>query len=495
MRDALFYLERKVNVSIQSQIREMLVNSILSGQLSHGTALPSCRKMSKILSVSRNTVVLAYQGLTDDGYLVARERSGFYVSTEILSGHVDGKDASDNTHLSSQKTDLNWQDRLRDRSSQLDVIQRPKNWREYPYPFIYGQPDPSLFPIAAWRECTRQALSKSAMEAWTADPYGEDDPELISQIKSRLLPRRGINAAEDEILITLGAQNALFLIAEMLVDKDDVVGFEDPGYPDARNIFSRRTNHITYFPVDEKGLPVNDSLNECDMVFITPSHHSPTTVTFPLERRNALLEKAVKEDFLIIEDDFEYESNYVSEPTPALKSLDSNNRVIYVGSLSKSMFPGLRIGYIVASKELINEMRALRRFMYRNTPSNNQRTTALFLGLGHHDTLVHRLQRIYRARWEAMRNALDKYLPGSSEAPSFGGTSYWVKGPAMLDATRLALDLQKFGVIIEPGEVLFADKKCPKFYFRLGFSSITEEKIDEGIRIIAEQIKLQTGRS
>lgn len=493
MRDALFHLDRKENVSIQSQIREMLVNAVLSGHLAQGTALPSCRKMSKILSVSRNTVVLAYQGLVDDGYLMARERSGFYVSTEILSGHVESAGRSFVTKKNTSASNMDWANRLRDHSGQLKVVMRPKNWRDYPYPFIYGQPDPSLFPIAAWRECTRQALSKTAMEAWTADPYGEDDPELISQIRTRLLPRRGINASEDEVLITLGAQNALYLLAEMLVDKGDVVGFDDPGYPDARNIFSRRTDKIKYFSVDEKGMPVDDRLNDCNLVFITPSHQSPTTVTFPLDRRNALLQKAQDEDFLIIEDDYEYETNYVSEPTPALKSLDVNDRVIYVGSLSKSMFPGLRMGYIVAPKELIVQLRALRRFMYRNAPSNNQRTTALFLGLGHHDTLVHRLQRIYRTRWELMRDALDRHMPGSSEAPSFGGTSYWVKGPDGLDATKLADDLLAKGVIIEPGEVLFVDKKCPKNFFRLGFSSIAEEKIEEGVRLISEEINNQLG--
>lgn len=490
MRDALFHLSRKENISIQAQIREMLVSAILGGQLPSGVPLPSSRKMAKSLGVSRNTVVLAYQGLVDDGYLTARERSGFYVNGEVTQGRA--KAARD---LCSRppETPPDWEARFRVRPSRQDNIQKPADWANFPYPFIYGQVDQTLFPIAAWRECTRQALGKKGLVTWTGDTHGRDDPMLVEQIRTRLLPRRGILAAEDEILITLGAQNALWLLAALLVTEQTTIAIEDPGYPDVRNIFGLKTPRLVPVAVDGEGLPVDERLDGCDYVYVTPSHQFPTTVTMPLTRRQALLERATARDFVLIEDDYEAESNYLREPTPALKSLDANDRVIYVGSLSKTLFPGLRLGFLVGPKAMIAEARALRRLILRHPPSNNQRTVALFLSLGHHDALVGRLHRAYRARWERLNQALERYLPDSARAPSFGGTSFWVKGPEGLDAEVLAREAAKEGVLIEPGRVCFARADAPINYFRLGFSSIAPEKIDPGIRTLAGVIHRLSG--
>ena len=488
MRDSLFHLVRKPNASIQSQIREMLVSAILGGQLPPSEPLPSCRKMAKTLKVSRNTVVLAYQGLVDDGYLQSRERSGFYVDAEILEGHAlkpGAEDAADSVISGGSPP---WQSLFRTRPSHLKHNRKPADWMSYPYPFVYGQVDPTLFPIAAWRECTRQALGTKGMAAWTADTLGADDAVLIEQIRTRLLPRRGILAEADQILITLGAQNALSLLADLLVGPDTTVAIEDPGYPDMRNIFRLKTAHLKPIPVDTDGLPVDKRLDNCDLVYVTPSHQHPTTATMPLQRRQALLDRAVKNNFLIIEDDYEPEANYVGEPTPALKSLDRNDRVIYIGSLSKSLFPGLRIGYLVGSRELIAEAQALRQLMMRHPPTNNQRTTALFLSLGHHDTMVHRLHRAYRARWQEMGRALSQHLPDSARTPTFGGTSYWVRGPEGLNATDLARAAIEKGVVIEPGRINFQAKNGPENYFRLGFSSLPLEKIEPGIKLLARLI-------
>ncbi len=449
--------------------------------------MPSCRKMAKTLKVSRNTVVLAYAGLIDDGYLQSRERSGFYVDPEILEGRAFANAAP---ALSSDHGP-DWTALLRTRPSALRHSEKPADWMSYPYPFIYGQVDPALFPIAAWRECSRQALGTKGLAAWTADTLGADDPVLIEQIRTRLLPRRGILANGDQILITLGAQNALSLLAELLVDGDTTVAMEDPGYPDMRNIFLLKTSRLKPIPVDQDGLPVDQRLDNCDLVYVTPSHQHPTTATMPLNRRQALLERAATKNFLIIEDDYEPEANYVGEPTPALKSLDNGGRVIYIGSLSKSLFPGLRMGYLVGPKELIAEAQALRQLMIRHPPTNNQRTTALFLSLGHHDTMVHRLHRAYRERWEVMGRALSTYLPDSTRAPTFGGTSYWVRGPENLNATRLAIAAMNEGVVIEPGGINFAAKKAPQNFLRLGFSSLPLEKIEPGIKLLANLIHQQ----
>ena len=485
MRDSLFHLERVENVSVQSQIRELLVSAILNGQLRAGEPLPSSRRMAKMLGCSRNTVVLTYQSLVDDGYLTARERSGFFINPEILEGRARSAPA----HLKDSGRAPEWPGRFRVRPSVQENIEKPLDWPSYPYPFIYGQVDQTLFPIAAWRDCLRRALGRRGMDAWTSDTRGSDDPLLVEQVRSRLLPRRGILASDDQILITLGAQNALYILASLLVSPQSTVAIEDPGYPDLRNILRLRTDQVIPIRVDQHGLVVDKRLNVCDAVYVTPSHQFPTTVTMPMERRMALLRRAAERDFLIIEDDYEAETNYVSDPTPALKSLDSKERVIYVGSLSKTLFPGLRLGYLVAAPELIAEARALRRLMLRHAPNNNQRSTALFLAEGHHDTLVHRLQRVYRARWEIMGEALEKHLPDSSQMPTFGGTAFWVRAPEGVDAEHLAETAREEGVLIEPGRVCFFSQDAPRNFFRLGFSSIPEDRIEPGIERLAQVIR------
>ena len=273
--------------------------------------------MAKSLGVSRNTVVLAYQGLLDDGYLVARERSGYYVSEKALERRLRPEAAAEaggTGHGASTG-----RGRLTMQPADQINVSKPLDWQSYPYPFIYGQVDHTLFPLAEWRDCARQALGKKWLGSWTNDTWAHDDPLLVEQIRRRILPRRGIMANDDEILVTLGAQNALYLLTTLLVGRETRVGMEEPGYPDVRNIFSLRTSHVSLLPVDEKGLVPIEAFDACDLVFTTPSHQFPTTVTMPLERRMELLKRAAKHDVVIIEDDYEFETNYVNEPCPALE--------------------------------------------------------------------------------------------------------------------------------------------------------------------------------
>ena len=487
MRDALFHLRRVDNVSLQSQIRETLVTAILGGQIPCQEPIPSTRQMARRLGVSRNTVVLAYQALVDDGFLLSRERSGFYVNEALLHGKASPPKTPARPHAEA----VDWSRRFRVRPSAQDNIEKPADWQAYRYPFIYGQVDRTLFPIAEWRDCTRQALGTKSLADWTSDSYTIDDPTLIEQIRTRILPRRGIMAGEEQVLITLGAQNALYIVTSLLVTGRSRVAIEEPGYPDLRNVLRLRSDRVLPIPIDRDGLPVDGRLRDCDLAFTTPSHQFPTTVTMPLERRLALLEEAGRGDLLIVEDDYEFEANYVSEPCPALKSLDQDDRVIYVGSFSKSLFPGLRLGFMVGPPQFIREARALRRLMLRHPPSINQRTAALFLALGHFDSLVHRLHKAYAARWQAMGEALAKHLPRSSRMPTFGGTSYWVQGPKGLDADRLAESALDEGLVIEPGRINYSAPDAPGNTLRLGFSSIPLERIEPGIALLAELIDWQ----
>jgi GntR family transcriptional regulator/MocR family aminotransferase len=481
MWNRLFKLSRERKVSYQRQLREVIVSAILDDRLPLEIPLPSSRELAKHLGISRNTVVLAYQQLIDEGYLVSRERSGYYIDKSMLSGRVKLMPI---IHP-DDAVQPDWDHHFKSRPSQQRNIVKPIDWKKYQYPFLYGQLDPALFPIADWRDCCRQALSVSDILDVTPDRIDTDDPLLIEQIQARILPRRGVWASRDEILITMGAQQSLYILADLLINQDSRIGIENPGYADARNIFSLKSPKVLPLRVDENGLVPGKRVNSCEFVYLTPSHQSPTTVTMPIERRKRLLKDARAHDFLIIEDDYESEINFVGEPTPALKSLDSDKRVVYVGSLSKTLAPGLRIGYMVGSRTLIEEARALRRLMVRHPPANNQRLVALFLSMGHHDSLIHRLSQTYQQRWQIMGDALNRHLPESSRIPSFGGTSYWVQGPEQLDTRELQKRAREAGILIEAGDICFIQSNPPLNFFRLGYSSIAAKQIEPGIKKLA----------
>jgi len=468
--------------SLQSQLRESLVKAILDDRIPVDVPLPSSRELSRQLGVARNTVVLAYQHLIDENYLQAHERRGYFVNPDILGGRVESvKPANavdvDPSFADGPETAI---DLLSARS-----INRPLDWQRYDYPFIYGQVDPGLFPVNDWREACRLSLRVGAISQWTHDSVDHDDELLVEQIHTRVLPRRGVWANRDEILITTGAQNALFLIAQLLLNKDSKIGLEDPCYVDARNIFSLFGGERVTFPVGERGVITDDRLAGCKLMYVTPSHQCPTTTTMPLEARQKLLDEANEHDVVIVEDDYESELNFVGKPTPALKSLDTKHRVIYVGSLSKTLAPGLRVGFMVGPPGFIKKARALRRLMYRHPPTNTQRTVGHFLALGHHDSALLRLSQSFRRRWETMDKALSAHAPLSAIAPAFGGSSFWVRLPEHVNAKILETRALEEGIVINAGDHYFADRAGPRNYCRIGFSSITEDRIDTGIAKLA----------
>ena len=485
MKNTLFQIDRSAPMTLQNQIQEKLVSAILIGTMAPGSPVPSTRMLATKLKVSRNTVTLAYEALASEGYLTPRERSGFFVANDI----ENFKNFKLIKQQVSIKTPVNISNWVVKKPTSQENIEKPKNWHEYPFPFIYGQSDPSLFPFQEWRECTRQAVSRKLIESWTDDSINQDDPEFIQQIRQRVLPRRGINATPEEILVTLGAQNAIYLIANLCVNSETKVGIEDPGYPDARNILALNTKLINPLPLDNQGVIFNDKLKKCHLIYITPSHQMPTNVTMSQERRKNLLNWALESDRIIVEDDYEFETNFLGTPTPALKSLNDNNRTLYVGSLSKSLVPGLRIGFLVGPREFIEEARALRRLMFRHPPGNNQRLVAQFLAMGHHNTLIARLHKTYSTRWQLMKENLNKHLSGWAQYSGFGGTAIWVRGPKWLDSKLLSQQALEYGVIIESGHVFFATPPQKCRYFRLGFSSIPTERIEPGIKTLAEVAK------
>ncbi len=481
---ALFERVDDYHLSLQGRIRKMLVSAVLSGHLPPGSAVPSSRELARALDVARNTVVFAYQQLAVEGYLESRERSGHFVAQNLTPNQLGAPPPVAAT--AQPPAPSGWDRRLVFHPSRQRNIIKPANWQSMRYPFIYAQFDSKQFPTAEWRECCMRALSVLDIRVWAPDLITYDDPALVDAIRNQVLPRRGIWAEADEVVITVGAQHALYLVASLLIHSHTVVGMEDPGYPDARNIFAHRTERLVPLPVDDEGLCLSPLLQQCEYVFVTPTHQCPTNATLSMERRVALLELARRADSILIEDDYETENRYDGHHSPALKSLDRHGRVLYVGSLSKSFAPGLRLGYIVAPRELVTELRALRRLMLRHPTAYVQRAFALFISLGHYHALLRRLSLVYAGRAQALQDAVHAHLPEFSGRPIHGGSSWWVQGPPDIDTDALASAALAQGIVIEPGGVFHHQPDAHDHrHIRLGFSSIDQGLIADGIQELA----------
>ena len=477
-----FFLQPGFNGTLQQQIQRMVAEAVLGGRLRSGDRLPSSRRMAHHLGVSRITVTLAYTELVSGDYLMARGRSGYFVSASAppppdLPGArpapAGGRD---------------WEAILARRFSRHELPAKPQDWRGYRYPFIYGQADATLFDHRNWRICAMKALGKRDFDRLTEDFYERDDPMLIEHILRAILPRRGIAARPGEVLLTLGAQNALWLAAGVLLRPGRRAVTENPCYPGLRAILGQTDCAMAACDVDAAGLVPEALPSGADVVFVTPSHHCPTNATMPMERRAAFLARAARDDFLIVEDDYEFEMSFLRPAAPALKSLDREGRVIYAGSFSKSLFPGLRLGYLVGPEPFIREARALRAAVLRHPPGHDQRTVAYFLALGHYDALVNKMAQAYRRRRLAMDEAIRSHGLTVAGQGGFGGSSFWMRAPEGVDTEALAERLRAQDVLIEPGRLFFATPDPPRNYYRLAYSSIAPARIGEGVALIAAAI-------
>ncbi len=477
-----FFLDPSAEGTLQARIQQMVAQGILAGRFRPGERLPSSRKMATHLGVSRITVTLAYTELVADDYLTSRGRSGYFVSDN----------APEPPAFPAQRFNagtVDWTRTIGQRFTPGLSLDKPSDWADYRYQFIYGQADKTLFDSANWRLCALRALGMRDFSALTSDYFDGDDPQLVDFIARQTLPRRGILANPDEILVTMGAQNALWLSAQVLLNSRRRAAIEDPCYPALRTILTQSRCQLSVVPVDDDGLPPQDLPEQTDVVFTTPSHQCPTAATMPLARREALLEKAEAEDFVIVEDDYEFEMSFLKSPSPSLKSLDKNGRVIYVGSFSKSLFPGLRLGYLVGPAPFIREARALRATVLRHPPGHIQRTVSYYLSLGHYDALVRRMSKTYHERRQVMVDALQNHGLTIAGQGTYGGSSVWLKAPDGVDTAQLAQQLQSDSVLVEPGAPFFAGEDPPNDYLRLAYSSIPASRIPEGIRLIACTIR------
>lgn len=472
--------------SLQQRIRQMVTEGILAGRFRPAQRMPSSRGLAEHLGISRITVTLSYAELVSSDYLTARGRSGYFVSENAprapdMPARGPRAESPDIARL------------LAGRVMSAAQVDRPADWEGYPYSFIYGQADPTLFDHQNWRLCAVRALGRRDFTSLTQDYYDRDDPLLIEHVLRSILPRRGIAAQPDEVLLTMGAQNGLWLASQVLLGSGRRAAVENPCYSGLRGVLTATGTQILPVDVDADGLPPEAVPAGVDAVFTTASHQCPTNATMPLERRLALLEAAAREGFVIIEDDYEFEMSFLKPVSPALKSLDADGRVVYAGSFSKSVFPGMRLGYLVGPASFIRAARALRLTTLRHPPGHIQRTVAYFLSLGHYDALINRMRTAYRRRRQVMEEAIrDNGLMVAGQG-GYGGSSFWMRAPAGVNTDVLAERLRSDGVLIEPGRSFFAPENAPGNFYRLAYSSTPPVRIPEGIARIARAIRQGAG--
>ena len=324
-----------------SAVYRALLDAVRSGRLEPGERLPPTRALASDLGVSRTTVATAYDRLVAEGFLTARVGAGTFVA-----------DAARPVRAPRRGTDL---------------VPRP-GWDHAPHPtsgstpkpahdFRVGIPDARLFPFDTWRRLVTAELRVGAHDLGVyADPAGY--LPLREAIARQLALSRGVTATPDEVLVTYGTQQALDLVTRVLVAPGDVVAVEEPGYPLARDVFASYGARVVPVRVDDEGLVVDELPAAARLVFTTPSHQFPTGPPLSLERRRALLDFAGRHRCAVIEDDYDSEFRFTERPLETLHSMDDAGRVLYLGTFSKSLVPGLRFGYLVAPEPLQDALRA-----------------------------------------------------------------------------------------------------------------------------------------
>lgn len=428
MLENYIHLNPQDSRTLQEQIKSSISQAISDGFVPKERSLESSRKLAQKLSVSRNTVLRAYDQLTDDGLLISVERKGYFVNPEL---EIMLK--QEPYPVSTPDNPLDWKKYLNPgNESSAFAANELKN---YPHLFVHGQVDDELFPVAEWRKCSIQSLNKINHKSWTSDDT--DYRDLIEQIRTRVLPKRGIFVSAEQIALTHGCQNSLYLISKLLVSRYTRIGFENPGYPEALQQFRARRANIESIEVDSEGIVVDERLDRCQLVYTTPSNQFPTTVRMSPERRKQLMEKAEQEDLLLIEDDFEHDVNFMDDKCSALRGEYPSERIIYISSFSSIIAPGLRLGFMVASEPLIKQIRMLQQRMHSLPPKNNCQTLALFINLGYYDALVQKILKKYREKWLTMEKALNTYFPQSGVRPSLAGTAFWIEYREGFDANLL----------------------------------------------------------
>ena len=441
---------------LHQQLEHGLRSAIASGRLEPGAALPSSRMLAEQLAVSRGVVVEAYEQLVAEGYL-ASNRGGRTTVGPRVSGSAD---------------------------DEPEESERPA----YRIDFAYGRPDVTEFPRAAWLRSLRRVLNDAPSERLSyIDARGA--PELRFAIAAYLNRVRGTAAGGERVVICNGFAQGIGLLAQMLAANGARrIATEDPGQLDAPDAAARFRLESVPIPVDEEGISVSAlERADADAVVVTPAHHFPTGAVLSASRRAALLAWAGRGHRLIIEDDYDAEYRYDREPIGSLQGL-APDRVIYAGSASKTLAPGLRLGWLIAPGPLVRQLAAVKMANDRGSASLEQLALADFLQTGEFDRHLRRMRIVYRDRRAALLAALQRYAPGLTPAGASAGLHVVAWLPDGIDEAEVIDRAAGLGVRM-PGisrQYLGNAARRPGLLF--GYGKPGAKEIDEGVRLVAEAL-------
>ncbi len=488
-------LDRRSGTPLFRQLYQQIKDAILAGDVKAGARLPATRELGRQLAVSRQTVLSAYEQLMAEGYLEGAVGKGSFVSASLPAA---GRAAPRPTRPDAAPPLVR---PLSARGEAMAAAMARVRHHDGPLrTFRASMPGLDLFPFEVWRKIEARHWRRSqGSTGRVALGYGDaaGHPPLRELLCAYLKASRGVRCAPEQILITAGSQQALYLLAQVLLAPGDGVWLESPGYQGALAPFAVAGARICAVPVDAEGMDVAYAAArhpDARMVFATPSHQLPLGVTMSLARRLQLLRWAEAHRAWIVEDDYDSEYRYTGPPLASLQSLDRANGVIYVGTLSKVLFPGLRLGYIVAPPGLVAPLARAKAVVDRHSPAMPQAVLADFIQEGHFARHIRRTRDAYGERRGAMLEALHARLDGALACgPSDAGLDLCVgvtNGLSEPDAAARAIaagiDLRPLAYYTNPAAG--PDCAAPPGLL-LGFSAFTPEQIRAGVARLAQALE------
>lgn len=483
----LLALDATAETPLYRQLYDALRDAILDGRLVAGARLPSSRRLASDLGVGRNTVLAAYEQLTAEGYLEGQIGAGTRIAAALPDRMLE-LGVSDATR-GTPSNGAPGQAGLSQRGETIAAIKRPGVGYERgeARAFQHGLPAVDQFPAALWsRLLARHA--RDPRNGLFGYETGAGYAPLCEAIAAHAGAARGVVCTPDQVIVTTGAQAALDLAARMLIDPGDAVWTEEPGYLGARAALRGAGARLVPVPVDGEGLDVaaGVALEPAPrLVYVTPSHQFPLGITLSLQRRLALLDFARRADAWVVEDDYDSEYRYSGRPLASLQGLDRATRVLYMGTFSKTLFPGIKIGYLIVPDQLVDAFRSSIRITGHVPAPIVQAALAEFISEGHFGTHVRRMRTIYAARRSALLDAAERDLGAFLDlAPGDGGMQLVARLKDGMDDRQSSVIAAAAGIQVAPLSPYYLGK--PRLSgLHMGFAGIPEAQIARSAKRLA----------
>ncbi|MEQ1715689.1 MAG: PLP-dependent aminotransferase family protein [Hyphomicrobium sp.] len=477
--------------TLQNQVFDQVRSMIMDGRLRAGDPLPATRELSSQMGISRNTAIIAYERLIAEGYIYTKPYVGTFVAAEIPETVLSTAPTGGSRNIRANGTAVNLLDSPRSHLFHRTHALRNLNRQRLTADFWVGRPDPTSFPVKPWSQhIWRQLQSSSAALTEYNDPSGLE--ALRHAISDHLGPARGIAIEADKIIIVGGCQDGFNLIARLLVEPRTPVVVENPCYQGAAFVFESFGAELYPVPIDENGLDVSLlPVVSGALAYVTPSHQYPMGATLPLPRRLALLSWADKHDAYVIEDDYDSDFRFTGSPLTAVKGLDRRDRVIYMGTFSKCMGPGLRLGYVVLPGALVEPARRLKTLMNNGQGWLEQAAMAAFMLDGGYRRHLRRVRQMYLERRDALLMALTRHFGVCKvQGEEAGMHLVWRIPDDFPDAAEIEAIALQGGVgvyAMSTGAALqFGAIDHSRRYLVLGYAALTPREIEQGIARLAQ---------